>query len=65
MNYAKKIKEYREKVLITQQELAKMLGVGIANVSRWEQGHYEPTMETKRKLKKLFDEAGIKEEDHE
>ncbi len=61
MNYAKKIKEYREKVLITQQELARLLEVGISNVSRWEQGHYEPTMETKRKLKKLFDEAGIKE----
>lgn len=65
MNYAKKIKEYRDKVLITQQELAKILGVGIANVSRWEQEHYEPTMETKRKLKKLFDEAGIKYDDHE
>lgn len=61
MNYAKKIKEYRNKVLITQQELAKILGVGIANISRWEQGHYEPTLETKKKLKKLFDEVGIKE----
>lgn len=59
MNYAKKIKEYRNKVLITQQELAKILGVGIVNISRWEQGHYEPTLETKKKLKKLFDEVGI------
>ena len=64
MDYAKKIKEYRDKVLITQQELAKILGVGIANVSRWEQGHYEPTMETKRKLKKLFNEAGIRDDDN-
>ena len=64
MDYAKKIKEYRDKVLITQQELAKILGVGIANVSRWEQGHYEPTMETKRKLKKLFNEAGIRDVDN-
>ena len=63
MNYAKKIKEYREKVLITQQELAKILGVGLANVSRWEKGHYEPTMETKRKLKKLFEDAGIIEKE--
>lgn len=65
MNYAKKIKEYREKVLMTQVELAKLLNVGVANVSRWEQGHYEPTMETKRKLRKLFEEAGMRDEDNE
>lgn len=65
MNYAKKIKEYREKVLMTQVELAKLLDVGVSNVSRWEQGHFEPTMETKRKLKKLFEEAKIKVEDNE
>lgn len=62
MNYAKKIKEYRNKVLITQQELARVLGVGVSNISRWEKGHFEPTMETKRKLKALFKEAGILED---
>lgn len=62
MNYAKKIKEYREKELLTQQQLAKKLGVGVVNVSRWEQGHFEPTMETKRKLRELFREAGILED---
>ncbi len=65
MDYAKKIKEYREKVLITQVELAKILDVGVVNVSRWEKGHFEPTMETKRKLRKLFEEAGIKVDDNE
>lgn len=62
MNYAIKIKEYREKELLTQKQLAKKLGVGVVNVSRWEQGHFEPTMETKRKLKELFREAGILED---
>lgn len=62
MDYAKKIKEYREKELLTQQQLAKLLGVGLANVSRWEQGHFEPTLETKRKLRELFKKAGISEE---
>ena len=62
MNYAIKIKEYREKELLTQKQLAKKLGVGVVNVSRWVQGHFEPTMETKRKLKELFIEAGILED---
>ena len=62
MNYAKKINEYREKELLTQQQLAKLLGVGLANVSRWEQGNFEPTLETKRKLRELFKKAGISEE---
>ena len=62
MNYSIKIKEYREKELLTQKQLAKKLGVGVVNVSRWEQGHFEPTMETKRKLKELFREAGILED---
>ena len=62
MNYAKKIKLYREKELLTQRQLAKRLSVGVVNVSRWERGHYQPTLETKRKLITLFKEAGILEE---
>jgi DNA-binding XRE family transcriptional regulator len=49
MNYPQKIKEYREKVLCTQEELADKLGVSFASVNRWEQGLFEPTMKTKRK----------------
>jgi len=62
MNYPEKIKEYRDKVLITQTELAKKLNVSYASVNRWETGKFEPTMKIKRKLKKFFDEAGLKEE---
>ena len=62
MNYPKMIKEYRDKVLITQVELAFKLGVSYASVNRWEKGTFEPTMKIRRKLKKLFDEAGIAEE---
>lgn len=60
MDYSKAIKEYREKVLLTQVELAKILDVSFASVNRWEKGKFEPTMKIKRKLKKLFDEEGIK-----
>ena len=62
MNYSKAIKEYRNKVLLTQVELAQKLGVSFASVNRWERGAFEPTIKIKRKLAKLFKEAGIVEE---
>ena len=63
MNYPKMLKKYREKVLLTQTELAEKLGVSFASVNRWENGLFEPTMKVKRKLRELFKEAGIKEEE--
>lgn len=62
MNYSKMLKKYREKVLLTQTELAEKLGVSFASVNRWENGLFEPTMKVKRKLRELFKEAGIEEE---
>ena len=49
-DYAKKIREYRERKFISQQELAKILGVSNVTVCRWETGRYEPDMETKKKF---------------
>lgn len=62
MNYSKLIKVYRNKTLITQEEFAKMLGVSFVTVNRWENGHFNPTMKTKRKLKELFQKEGLKVE---
>jgi DNA-binding XRE family transcriptional regulator len=59
MTYAQKIKKLREVLLITQQELADLLGVSIVTVNRWENSKYEPTMKEKRKLIILFKENGI------
>jgi DNA-binding XRE family transcriptional regulator len=53
MTYAQKIKKLREILLITQQELADLLGVSIVTVNRWENGKYEPTMKIKRKIVEL------------
>ncbi len=59
-DYARKVKEYRERKFISQQELAKILGVSNVTVCRWETGRYEPDMETKKKLVALFNEIGMK-----
>lgn len=59
-DYAKKIKEYRERKFLTQKELAKLLGVNYVTVSRWETGSFEPNMAMKKKLVGMFRETGMK-----
>lgn len=53
--WGRKIYSYRQRNLITQKELSKILGVSIICISRWEQFHFEPTMKVKRRLQHLFD----------
>lgn len=62
MDYKTLIKELRNKMLLTQEEFAKFLGVSIASVARWETGVNEPTMKVKRKLKELFIKFKVSEE---
>ena len=62
-NYAQKIREYRQRKFLTQEDFAKLLGVSVPCVTRWENGKYEPTMKVKKKLYELFIEAGMKLED--
>ena len=52
MNYKKLVKEIREKLIITQEELAALLGVSFASINRWETGKHEPTTKIKRKIVK-------------
>ena len=59
MTYSMAIKKLRSKMLLTQTEFAKILGVKFGTVNRWEAGAFEPTMKTKRKLARLFRENGI------
>jgi transcriptional regulator with XRE-family HTH domain len=54
MDYAKLIKELREVLIISQTELAEMLGVSFSTVNRWENGKHEPTIKAKKKLRELF-----------
>ena len=63
INYAQKIKEYRERKFLTQVEFAELLGVGKTTVTRWETGQFEPTIKIKKKLYELFIEAGMKMEE--
>jgi len=54
VNWAENIRKLREKMLLTQSELAQIIGVSFASVNRYENDKHEPTMKVKRTLKKLF-----------
>ena len=53
MNYKELVKRIREKLIITQGELAELLGVSFASINRWETGKHEPTTKIKRKIVEL------------
>lgn len=62
MNYPEIIKKLRAKLLVTQTELAELLGCSFSSVNRWERGHYQPTIKVKRKILQLCKENKIEVE---
>ncbi len=43
MRFAEKIENVRNTLNLSQERLAKELGVSFATVNRWEKGHSEPS----------------------
>ena len=59
-DYQKLVMELRNKLVISQTELASLLNVSFASVNRWEKGHYEPTIKVKRKIIELCKENEVR-----
>ena len=59
MDYKKLVKKLREKLIITQTELAELLGVSFTSINRWETGKHEPTIKVKRKIANLCKENRV------
>lgn len=59
MNYSKLLKNIRDKKLLTQEELAKELGVSFATVNRIEGNLHMPSFATRRKIHKYCELNGI------
>ena len=59
MSYSEQIKRIRADLLVTQTELAEMLGVTFATINRWERGHHEPSIRQKRAIRDLCRHHGI------
>lgn len=51
----KNLKRLREKQELTQEQLAKQVGVSQANVAMWETGKSKPTLDMAYELAKIFD----------
>ena len=60
IDYADSILQLRAKLNLSQEELAKILGVSYISVNRWENDKYAPTKLVKVKLNQLFKEHDIK-----
>ena len=58
-NYQDLIKKLRNKLIISQEELAKLLEISFASVNRYENGHNEPTIKVKRRIIELCKENEI------
>lgn len=56
-NFSEKLKELRIEKNLTQEELAKMIGVGVSAISMYEQGNRVPRDEIKIKLAKFFNKS--------
>jgi putative transcriptional regulator len=61
MDYQKALKALREKLLLSQTDMAKLLGVSYVSVNRWENGKHEPSYKAKRKIRDLCNSKGISE----
>ncbi|MDY0211107.1 MAG: helix-turn-helix domain-containing protein [Acholeplasma sp.] len=60
IDYADKIKEYRERNFLTQDEFAKILGVSKTSITRWETGKFSPSIKIKKVLYTIFIKSGMK-----
>ena len=56
MERSREIKQLREYLCLSQTEFAQLLGVSFVSVNRWENGHFEPTIKAKRKIKILIEQ---------
>lgn len=54
-SFSERLKELRKKNNLTQQELADKVGTNRVNVTKWETGRTEPTLESIIKLAHIFE----------
>ncbi|OGO23515.1 MAG: hypothetical protein A2144_00110 [Chloroflexi bacterium RBG_16_50_9] len=54
-----RVKQLRHKNGWTQEELARIIGVSLSTIQRWEKRGGRPTLLLRRELTKLFKENGV------
>ena len=64
MKFSEKVKYARMKLLLTQEALAKELGVSYATICRWEKDNREPQIVSQGKFYAFCESKGIKFEEY-
>lgn len=59
MTFGEKIRNLRQKCILSQEAFAKELGVSFSTVNRWETDKCVPNYITMKKIKDYFDSKGI------
>jgi len=62
MDFAQTVKEIRNRLNISQEQLARELHISFATVNRWENGKNSPNMLAKKTLFDFCKEKGLEEE---
>ena len=57
-DYPELVKKLRDNLIMSQEELTKLLELSFATINRWEKDHTEPTIKAKRNLFELCKENG-------
>jgi len=58
-----KVRELRRRKKLTQEDMAREMGVSLSTVQRWESKGCQPIRLARRELRRLLQEAGIEESD--
>lgn len=59
IDYQKAVKDLRDKLIMTQADFAKMLGVSFTSINRWENGQNRPTTVARKQIVQLCKENNI------
>lgn len=65
MKYEDAVRQLRKKMILSQVEFAKEIGVSYPTVARWETSAFKPSIRCLKKLKPYFDKYGIDMEELE
>jgi putative transcriptional regulator len=63
MSFSEKVKYVRTELKLSQEDLARELGVSFATINRWENGSYNPSRLAKKAFDDFCKENNIVEED--
>lgn len=63
MGFAEKVKFVRTELKLSQEDLARELGVSFATINRWENGNYQPSRLARKAFEEYCEKKNIQVED--